>query len=207
MSYFLKDIIAIYPLNTYLIFPDLSKYLLPDRIVTLSSSGFYNKEEIIAKIERKYKYNEIATSDVSQFYDMINQLIDENMSEYLMNLYTISESYSVQNIDTEDISVSHIVETDGTTLSIVNSTPGNKLNINNIKAGTSASNVQYDVDKGSNYTDTTHREETSPLNTTQSNVKAQIEINLQVQSALNKFIDNLATAFSIVQEEYYGEEY
>ena len=206
MSYFLKDIIAIYPLEDYLEFPLFSKYLISAWVTKLENSNLFVKDDVIAKIKRKYQYNQIGTSDVSQFYDLINELIEENIYEYWMNLIAISEVYSIQNIDTQDQEVIHTVDSTATTLDITNDTPSNKLNIANIKAGTSASNVTYNEDKGSNYTDTTHREATSPLNTNQSNVEIQLKLNGDVQQALNKFINSLATAFSIVCEEYYSEE-
>lgn len=203
MNYFLKDIVVIYPLADYIHFPDMEDYLTDDYIEMISDSGFYDESKIINKIYKKYQYNEIGTSDISQFYDYLNQLIEENYSEYLMNLVTISETYSVQNVDSRSEVLSHVVDTEGTTLIINNDTPSNRLNIDNIKAGTSASNVEYTKSTDVGYTDTRTTESTSALNTTQSNVKAQIEINMLVQNALNKFIDSLLPAFSIIMNSYY----
>lgn len=204
MNYYLKDINLIYPLNDYIVYPELSDYLTDEYATMLSESGFYNTSKINAKILRKYQYNEIGTSDISQFYDYINQLIEENFSEYVMNLVTISETYSIQNMDTRNETFTHTITSGSNNLVINNDTPSNKLNIENIKAGTSASNVEYTTTKDTEYTDTRDIESTSALNTTQSNVKAQIEVNEMVQKALNKFIDSLLPAFSIVSEEYYG---
>lgn len=204
MNYFLKDIIEIYPLADYIEFPELSDYLTSERIDALEDSGFYDESKIIARIKRKYQYNEIATSDISQFYDMLNQLIEENFSEYLMNLITIADDYSIQNADTRNITFTHVNDTESENLSIINETPGNKLNIDNIKAGTSASGVEYNTNMGGNYTDTTEQSSTSALNTTQSNIEAQLKVNEKVQKVLNKFVDNLSFAFSIVENEYYG---
>lgn len=206
MNYFLKDIIEIYPLADYVEFPELSDFLTTERITVLENSGFYNESKILARIERKYKYNEIGTSDVSQFYDMLNQLIEENFSEYLMNLITIADDYSIQNVDTRDITFTHVNDTESTNLSIVSETPGNRLNIENIKSGTSADGVEYNTNMGGNYTDTTSQESTSAVNTTQSNIEAQIVVNDHVQKALNKFVDSLSSAFSIVANEYYESE-
>ena len=206
MNYFLKDVIAIYPLENYVIFPSMNKYLTSDNITKLTESGFYSESDILNKIKRKYNYSEIGTSDVSQFYDYLNQLIDENYFEYLMNLVTISETYSIQNIDTFDLTYTHTPLLESTDLIINNDTPSNRLNIENIKAGTSASNVTYNTGKSEKYEDETHRESTSALNTTQSNVEAQVKLNEMVQKALNKFVDSLGDAFSIIQHEYYGEE-
>ena len=205
MNYFLKDIIELYPLATYVEFPELSDYLVSGFVTALTNSGLYNKEKILKRIERKYKYSEIATSDISQFYDLLNELIEENFSEYLMNLVAISDFYSVQNVDTRDITFSHVVDSESKDLMINNDTPGNKLNIENIKAGTSASSVEYNTSSSEEYTDTTHQESTSAINTTQSNVKSQVELNKQVQDALNSFVDKLGMAFSIVQNEYYED--
>lgn len=204
MNYYLKDIIEIYPLADYIEFPDLTDYLTEGFADILEENSFYNETKIINRIERKYKYNEIGTSDVSQFYDYLNQLIDENFSEYLMTLVAISDTYSVQNIDTRDETFTHTITSGSNNLVISNDTPGNKLNIDNIKAGTSASNVEYTTTKDTEYTDTRNIESTSALNTTQFNVKSQLEVNDLVQKALNKFVDSLAPAFSIVEEEYYG---
>ena len=206
MNYFLKDVIEIYPLADYVEFPELSDFLTTKRIHDLEQSGFYSESKILARIERKYKYNEIGTSDVSQFYDMLNQLIEENFSEYLMNLITIADDYSIQNVDTRDITFTHVNDTESKNLSIVNDTPGNQLNIENIKSGKSASGVEYNTNMGGDYTDTTSQESTSALNTTQSNIEAQIAVNDHVQKALNKFVDSLASAFSIVANEYYESE-
>lgn len=203
MNYFLKDINVIYPLSDYIHFPDMEEYLTEDYIEMISESGFYDESKIVNKIYRKYQYNEIGTSDISQFYDYLNQLIEENYSEYLMNLVTISETYSVQNVDTRNEVFTHVVDTEGTTLIINNDTPSNKLNIENIKAGTSASNVEYTKNTDVGYTDTRDIHSTSALNTTQSNVKSQIEVNMLVQNALNKFIDSLLPAFSITMSSYY----
>ena len=204
MNYFLKDVIEIYPLADYVEFPELSDFLTTERITVLENSGFYSESKILARIERKYKYNEIGTTDVSQFYDMLNQLIEENFSEYLMNLITIADDYSIQNVDTRNITFTHVNDTESKNLSIVNDTPSNKLNIENIKAGTSASGIEYNTNMGGNYTDTTDQSSTSALNTTQSNIEAQLKVNEKVQKALNKFVDNLSFAFSIVENEYYG---
>lgn len=204
MNYFLKDINEIYPVSTYIVFPSISDYLTTEYADMLTDGGFYNETKIKQRILRKYQYNEIGTSDISQFYDYINQLIEENYSEYLMNLVAISETYSIQNIDTRDETFTHTITSGANNLVINNDTPGNKLNIENIKAGTSASNVEYTTTKDTEYSDTKSIESTSALNTTQSNVKAQIELNEQVQKALNKFIDSLSPAFSIVANEYYG---
>ena len=203
MNYFLKDVIEIYPLKNYVEFPELSDYLTAEFITQLGKTNFYNEDKILKRIERKYQYNEIGTSDVSQFYDYLNQLIEENFSKYLMDLITISETYSIQNIDTQDLEVTHTVISEGENLIISNDTPSNKLNIANIKAGESASNVQYTTDKGHEYKDVTHRTSTSALNTNQSNIENQLKINKQVQDALNSFVDSLKPAFSIVMEEYY----
>lgn len=203
MNYFLKDVIEIYPLKVYVEFPELSDYLTAEFITQLGKTNFYNEDKILRRIERKYQYNEIGTSDVSQFYDYLNQLIEENFSKYLMDLITITETYSIQNIDTQDLEVTHTVISEGENLIISNDTPSNKLNIANIKAGESASNVQYTTDKGHEYKDVTHRTSTSALNTTQSNIENQLKINKQVQDALNSFVDSLKPAFSIVMEEYY----
>lgn len=203
MNYYLKDIIELYPLADNVVFPTIRDYLTSDFETQLLNSGFYNESKILNRIERKYKYNEIGTSDISQFYDLLNQLIEENFSEYLMNLVAISDTYSVQNVDTRDIEFKHVTDSEEENLLIQNETPSNRLNIDNIKAGTSASNVEYTKNKGSNYTDTTHQESTSALNTTQFNVKSQVELNEQVQNALNKFVEKLSGAFSIVQHEYY----
>ena len=204
MNYFLKDINEIYPLSDYIEFPLMTDYLTSDYITMITDSGFYNESKIVSKILRKYQYNEIGTSDISQFFDYLNELIEENYSEYLMNLVAISETYSIQNMDTRDETFTHTITSGSNNLVITNDTPSNKLNIDNIKAGTSASNVEYTTAKDTEYTDTRNIESTSALNTTQSNIKAQIEVNELVQKALNKFIDNLAPAFSIVCEEYYG---
>ena len=198
MNYFLKDVIEIYPLKDYVVFPEISDYLTVEFITQLEKSNFYNKDKILKRIERKYQYNEIGTSDVSQFYDYLNQLIEENFSKYLMDLITISDTYSIQNMDIQDLEVTHTVLSQGENLIISNDTPSNKLNIANIKAGESASNVQYTTDKGHEY-----RESTSALNTTQSNIEYQLKINKQVQDSLNSFVDSLKPAFSIVMEEYY----
>ena len=203
MNYFLKDVIEIYPLKDYVEFPEMSDYLTAEFITQLEKTNFYNEDKILKRIERKYQYNEIGTSDVSQFYDYLNQLIEENFSKYLMDLITISETYSIQNLDTQDLEVTHTVLSEGENLIISNDTPSNKLNIANIKAGESASNVQYTTDRGNEYKDITHRESTSALNTTQSNIENQLKINKQVQDALNSFVDSLKPAFSIVMEEYY----
>lgn len=203
MNYYLKDIISLYPLKDYVVFPDLSDYLVPSFVELLQTGGLYNEDKIIKRIERKYQYNEIATSDISQFYDLLNQIIEENFSSYLMNLVSISEEYSVQNIDTKDLTFSHKVDGESKNLTILNDTPSNKLNIENIKAGTSASNVEYTTNSSEEYTDTTHQESTSALNTTQSNVESQIKLNKLVQNALNEFVDSLKGAFSIVMSEYY----
>lgn len=202
-NYFLKDIIELYPLADNVEFPEISDYLVEGFADQLTDSGLYDEDKILARIERKYKYNEIATSDISQFYDLLNELIEENFSEYLMNLVAISDFYSIQNIDTKDMTFKHTIDTEGKDLIISNDTPGNKLNIANIKAGTSASSVEYNTTSGEEYTETTHQESTSALNTTQSNIEYQLKVNRQVQEALNKFIDNLGGAFSIVQTEYY----
>lgn len=204
MNYFLKDIIKIYPLEEYVEFPEISDFLTPERIDVLEDSGFYSESKILDKIKKKYQYNEIATSDVSQFYDMLNELIEENFSEYLMNLITIADDYSIQNVDTRNITFTHVNDTESENLSIINDTPSNKLNIDNIKAGTSASGVEYNTNMGGNYTDTTEQSSTSALNTTQSNIEAQLKVNEKVQKALNKFINSLSLAFSIVENEYYG---
>ena len=204
MNYYLKDINEIYPLADYIEFPEWGAYLTTDFQIILLDSGFYNESDIINRIYRKYKYNEIGTSDVSQFFDYLNQLIEENYSEYLMTLVTISEPYSIQNMDTRNETFTHTITSGSNNLVINNDTPSNKLNIENIKAGTSASNVEYTTTKDTEYTDTRDIESTSALNTTQSNVKAQLEVNDLVQKALNKFVDSLAPAFSIVEEEYYG---
>ena len=204
MNYYLKDIIEIYPLADYIEFPSLTDYLTTGFADILEENSFYNETKIINRIERKYKYNEIGTSDVSQFYDYLNQLIEENFSEYLMTLVAISDTYSVQNIDTRDETFTHTITSGSNNLVISNDTPSNKLNIENIKAGTSASNVEYTTTKDTEYTDTRNIESTSALNTTQFNVKSQLEVNDLVQKALNKFVDSLAPAFSIVENEYYG---
>ena len=202
-NYFLKDIIKTYPLKDNIEFPELSLYLTLDRITVLENSGFYDEDNILAKIERKYEYNEIGTTDISQFFSMINQLIEENFSEYLMNLITIADDYSIQNVDTRNITFTHVNDTKSENLSIVSETPGNRLNIENIKAGTSADGVEYNTNMGGDYTDTTEQSSTSALNTTQSNIKAQIEINNLVQKALNNFVDSLCPAFSMVMNDYY----
>ena len=189
MNYFLKDIIELYPLATYVVFPNIQDYLTPGFATQLTNSGFYDSTKILNRIERKYKYSEIGTSDISQFYDYLNQLIEENFSEYLMNLITISDTYSIQNIDTRDITFKHKVDRESKDLIINQDTPGNKLNIENIKAGTSASSVEYNTSTGEEYTDSTHQQSTSALNTTQSNIENQIKINKQVQDALNNFVD------------------
>ena len=204
MNYFLKDINLIYPLDDYIEYPDISDYLTEEYATMLTESGFYDESKINSRILRKYQYNEIGTSDISQFYDYINQLIEENFIEYLMNLVTISETYSIQNMDTRDETFTHTITSGSNNLVISNDTPSNKLNIDNIKAGTSASNVEYTTTKDTEYTDTKNIESTSALNTTQSNIKAQLEVNELVQKALNKFIDSLLPAFSIVGSEYYG---
>ena len=204
MKNFLKDINKEYPLASNIIFPTLTDYLTPGYIDILRSNSFYNEDKIIKKILRKYQYNEIGTSTVEQFYDYLNELIDENFSEYLMNLVTISDTYSIQNMDIRNEEFTHNIIGESNNLIISNDTPGNKLNIENIKAGTSASNVEYTTSKDTEYKDVKHIESTSALNTTQSNVKAQIEVNDLVQKALNKFIDSLAPAFSIVEYEYHG---
>lgn len=204
MNYFLKDIIEIYPLEDYVKFPGISDFLTPSRIEFLEDSGFYSESKILDRIKKKYQYNEIATSDVSQFYDMLNELIEENFSEYLMNLITIADDYSIQNVDTRNITFTHVNDTESENLSIINDTPSNKLNISNIKTGESASGVEYNTNMGGNYTDTTEQSSTSALNTTQSNIEAQLKVNEKVQKALNKFINNLSLAFSIVENEYYG---
>lgn len=206
-NYFLKDVIEIYPLATHVVFPAITDYLEPVFAQKLTDSGFYDTTKILARIQRKYEYNEIATSDISQFYSMLNQKIEENFSEYLMNLVTIADNYSIQNIDTRDITYTHVVDSASENLSIVNDTPGNMLNIENIKAGKSASGVEYNSNKAGGYTDTTNQESTSALNTTQSNVSAQIDLNVKVQKALNKFIDSLAPAFNIELHEYWGDEF
>lgn len=204
MNYYLKDINLIYPVSDYIVFPDIEDYLTTEYKTMLTDSGFYDEAKIKQRILRKYQYNEIGTSDISQFYDYINQLIEENYSEYLMNLVTISETYSIQNMDTRNETFTHTITSGSNNLVINNDTPSNKLNIENIKAGTSASNVEYTTTKDTEYTDTRDIESTSALNTTQSNIKAQLEVNELVQKALNKFIDNLQPAFSIVMSEYYG---
>lgn len=204
MNYFLKDINEIYPLSDYIEFPSMSDYLTTEFAEMVTESGYYDESKICAKILRKYQYNEIGTSDVSQFYDYLNQLIEENFSEYLMTLVTISETYSVQNIDTRNETFTHTITSGSNNLVISNDTPSNKLNIDNIKAGTSASNVEYTTTKDTEYTDTKDISSTSALNTTQFNVKSQLEINDLVQKALNKFVDSLIPAFSLVESEYYG---
>ena len=73
MNYYLKDIISLYPLKDYVVFPDLSDYLVPSFVELLQTGGLYNEDKIIKRIERKYQYNEIATSDISQFYDSLNK--------------------------------------------------------------------------------------------------------------------------------------
>lgn len=203
MNYFLRDINVIYPLSEYIEFPELSDYLTPEFITMLSNSGFYDESKIINKILRKYQYNEIGTSDISQFFDYMNELIEENYSEYIMNLITIAETYSIQNVDTRDEEYKHVVTKNGETLVINQDTPSNKLNIENIKAGQSASNVDFTTERDIEYTNTTHIEATSALNTTQSNIKSQLEINMLVQNALNKFVNNLYPAFAIIGNEYY----
>ena len=203
MKRFLKDINEKYPLAQYIKFPVLTDYLTQGYINILKTNSFYNEDKIKFKILRKYGYNEIGTSSVEQFYDYLNQLIDENFSEYLMNLITICDTYSIQNLDTRDEVFTHTVINEGNELIVTNDTPGNKLNIENIKAGTSATNVEYSTDKEVEYKDVRNIESTSALNTTQSNIKAQVEVNDLVQKALNKFIENLSPAFSIVEGEYY----
>lgn len=205
MNYFLKDVIAIYPLETYVEFPAMSDYITPGNIEKITESGFYDESKILNRIKRKYKYSEIGTSDVSQFYDYLNQLIEENYMQYLMNLVTISEDYSIQNVDTLDLTFTHEPLVESRDLIINNDTPSNKLNIDNIKAGTSASTVTYNTTSSEKYEDTTHRSSTSALNTTQSNVEAQLKVNDMVQKALNDFVDKLGEAFSYIQNEYYGE--
>lgn len=204
MNYYLKDVNVLYPLSEYLHFPDMEDYLTPEYIDMISESGYYDESKIVNRILRKYQYNEIGTSDISQFYDYMNQLIEENYSEYLMNLVTISETYSIQNVDTRHEVFSHVIDVEGNNLVISNDTPSNKLNIDNIKAGTSASNVEYTTNKDIEYTDTKDINSTSALNTTQANVKAQLEVNMLVQNALNKFVYNLLPAFSLIGNEYYG---
>lgn len=202
-NYFFKDIIELYPLSEYIEFPEKSDYLTADFIEQLDNSGFYNENKIIKRIERKYKNTEIGTDTIEDFFDYLNLLIEENFSEYLMNLITISETYSIQNIDTKDISFSHKVDKSGTNLYINNDTPSNRLNIENIKSGESASNVSYTTENDVEYTDTSHQESTSALNTTQSNVEYQLKVNKLVQDALNKFVNSLSPAFSIVLRSYY----
>src|SRR5574344_1878902 len=112
MNYFLKDIIETYPLEDYVEFHEISDILTHSRIEVLEDSGFYSESKILDRIKKKYQYNEIATSDVSQFYDMLNELIEENFLEYLMNLITIADDYSIQNVDTRNITFTHVNDTE-----------------------------------------------------------------------------------------------
>jgi len=200
---FLKDIDEYDSLSNNIIYPEMSDYLTAEQIEKLETSGFYDETKITNRILRKYNYNCIATKTIIQFYDLLNELIEENFSEYLMTLVTISDDYSIQNIDTRDETHSHVVDSENQNLVIDNNTPSNQLNIANIKAGTSASNVTYTTDKSEEYTDTIHIESTSALNTTQSNIEAQIKVNKLVQQALNKFVNSLSGAFSPIISEYY----
>lgn len=205
-TYFFRDVIELYPLSSYVTFPDKEDYLTSDFLDKLTESGFYNETKILNRIENHYYDYQIATRTVEQFYRLLNELIERNFSKYLMDLITISDTYSIQNMDTRDITYTHTPITDSESLLINNNTPGNKLNIANIKAGESASSVAYSKDTGSSYEDTTHQEATSALNTTQSNIEAQLNINRLVQESLNEFIDNLGEAFSICIEDYYDYE-
>lgn len=202
-TYFFRDVIDKYPLSTYITFPDKTLYLTDENLTKLTESGFYDESEILDRIENCYYDSQIATRTIEQFYRLLNSLIERNWYKYLMNLVTISETYSIQNVDTRDITITHTPITDSESLLINNNTPGNKLNITNIKAGESASNVSYSKDTGASYEDVTHQEATSALNTTQSNIEAQLNINLLVQEALNSFIDELGEAFAICIEDYY----
>ena len=203
-TYFFRDIIELYPLADHVVFPDKTLYLTTEFLQMLTDSGFYNESKILERIQNYYYDNQIATRTVEQFYRLLNTLIERNWSKYLMNLVTISETYSVQNMDTRDITITHTPITDSESLLINNNTPGSKLNITNIKAGESASSVAYSKDTGASYEDVTHQEATSALNTTQSNIEAQLNVNLLVQEALNSFVDELGEAFAICIEDYYG---
>ena len=202
--YFFRDVIEVFPLADYVTFPEASDYLTPGFLDKLEESGFYDETKILNRIQNTYYNYQIATRTPEDFYRLLNVLIERNYSKYLMDLVTISDTYSIQNMDTRDITVTHTPLTDSESLVIQNNTPGNKLNISNIKAGESASNVAYSKDTGSSYTDETHQEATSALNTTQSNIEAQLNVNRLVQDSLNEFIDNLGEAFSICIEDYYG---
>lgn len=201
-TYFFRDVIETFPLSSYVVFPDKTLYLTTDFLTMLNESGFYDETAILNRIQNRYYDNQIATRTVDQFYRLLNTLIERNWSKYLMNLVTISETYSIQNMDTRDITITHTPITDSESLVIQNNTPGNKLNIANIKAGESASNVAYSKDTGASYEDVTHQEATSALNTTQSNIEAQLAINTLVQEALNSFVDELGEAFAICIEDY-----
>ena len=61
MNYYLKDINLIYPLNDYIVYPELSDYLTDEYATMLSESGFYNTSKINAKILRKY-VNDLKTN-------------------------------------------------------------------------------------------------------------------------------------------------
>lgn len=202
-AWFLRDVVRIFPLAIYVHFPDKEDYLTEDFITLLTTGGFYDETKILNRLERKYYNYQIGTRSVEDFYNVLNTLIEENYSKYLMDLVTISETYSIQNVDTRDSSTYHYVDSEGENTLIQNNTPGNKLNIANIKAGESASSVAYSTDKGTEYHDTFHQESTSALNTTQSNVEEQLKINRLVQDSLNEFLENLGEAFSIVIEDYY----
>lgn len=166
----------------------------------------FNWSKIVKQFIRKYKYNNIATSTAEQFFDYINQVKDENIFEYLQNLVLFTSDYEIQNTDFANQESWNKVDTEGQYLSIDNNTPGNKLNIDNIIAGTSASNVTVDKDRPNEQHNFMNSERTSGLNTTQKNLDAQMDMNEKLKNALNKFLESFRECFSLAVNNYYDDD-
>lgn len=178
-----------------------------DRIITDNNltQDVFNWSKIVKQFIRKYQYNNIATTTVEQFFDYINQVKDENIFEYLQNLVLFASDYEIQNTDFANQESWNKVDDEGQLLSIDNNTPGNRLNIDNIIAGTSASNVSVDKDKPVEQHNFLNSERTSGLNTTQKNLDSQMDTNEKLKNALNKFLESFRECFSMAVNNYYDD--
>lgn len=167
------------------------------------TQSVFNWSDICKKFVRKYQYNNIAARTAEQFFEYVNQVKDENILEYLQNLVLFASDYEIQNTDFTKQETWNKVDKEGLNLNINNQTPGNRLNIDNIIAGTSASEVDVNKDNPVEQHQYLDLSRTSPINTTQQNLERQMAVNEMLKDALNRFLESFRECFSMVINDYY----
>lgn len=182
---------------------ELSDYLTPSQIQTITTAGIWSKDKLAKKIVNHYYMREIGQETIGLWIHYVKDTMDLLMEEYLPLIYSASISYDplinvdytetfsrTVNVDNTGASVSNSTNT-ADSIGISSNTPQGRVTKASILAGNYATETQGTETSSTigNKTDTTSGSDSEEEYT--KRIKGNSGVSATAQKMIEQYRDNI----------------